>query len=119
MAWTTDPGERVDLPLEGLKGLDGSGAYTSDWMESVETYAIRVAVFFLNGGSGTVQIEEGAFENNGTSGTSSPRTLRTQSIAITSSRGYAELTLCARYYRLKVSGGSANDFVVANIRRIS
>jgi hypothetical protein len=118
MAWTLEPIKRKDLALEGLKLLDGSGAWVSDWLDSSDVYTVRIAVFFLNSGTGTVQVEEAEFDDNASAGSSTPRVIRSQALTVTSSKGYAELYLTARFYRVNVSGGSSNNHVALTVRAV-
>lgn len=118
MGYETSPIPRPDLPLETLAALDGSGAYNSGWIDTGGVFTIRVAVFFLNGESGTVTIQEAAYEGTGEFADSSPRLVRTQSVPVSSSAGYAELDLTCRYFALAISSGDPDDYCSVTVRSV-
>lgn len=119
MSFDEFPPQRGDLLVEGLKLLDGSGAWDSGFVDTEEVFSIRVVVFFLNGGSGAVQVQEAQWDGDVAGASSSPRVIRTQSITISSSKGFAQLDLSARYFKLVVSGGTADDHVNVTVRRVA
>lgn len=107
-----DPPRRNDLTVELFELLDGSGDYTGDWLDTSGVQSVRVSASF-NGGAPTVSIEEAQFD---TSHSGDPRVIRTQSVPVASLHAWAQLDLSARYYRLTVSGGSADNPFAATIR---
>lgn len=107
-----NPPRRTDLTVELFELLDGSGAYTGDWLDTSGVQSVRVSASF-NGGTPTVSVEEAQFDT-GNSG--DPRVIRTQNVPVSSLRAWAGLDLSARYYRLTVSGGSADNPFAATIR---
>lgn len=113
MAWSFNPTHRRDINFELYEVMDGSGDYTTDWLESAEIFTIRVACSF-NGGTPTVRVDEGQYD----SGAGTPRLIRSQSVSVASGRGFAELDLTGRYFRLVVSGGLADNAFAATVRTV-
>lgn len=114
MAWTHTPGRRQDIIVELYEVLDGSGNYTGDWIETSDINTIRVACSF-NGGTPTVRVDEGQYDP---SASGDPRLIRSQSIAFASLRAFGEVDLTARYFRLVVSSGSADNPFASTIRAV-
>lgn len=113
MSWTLVPTARVDLPVEVDVLLNGSGAYTGPWLETVDIFNVRVSCLF-NGGSPTVTVEEGIYTAND----NTPKVIRSQNVPVSSLAAYAALSLSARYFRLTVTGGSADNLFQATIRSV-
>ena len=116
MVWVHDPSRRNDILLEENTILDGSGAYTSPWVETSGIEMIRVAAMF-NGGTPTVKIQEGVYG----SGSNDPSggIVRNQDVVVSGNPGYAELAITARYFRLLITGGTSNGSYRATIRKVS
>lgn len=118
MSFSLDPRPRPDFYLEGEQLLDGSGNWTSDWMETEQGDAhLRLALYFINNFPGSVTIQEGAFDG-GLSGSSFPRVIREQSVTVTGSYAYDQLDLTTRYFRVVVVGGDPNDYVTLTVRKV-
>lgn len=114
MTWTLAPTTRSDIAVEVDELLDGSGNYTGPWLETVDIFTVRVTCRF-NGGSPTVVLEEGIFTTND----SIPKVLRSNTIPISSLHGFAGVDLSCRYFRLVVSGGSADNLFQACVRVVA
>ena len=113
MAWTTNPTHRQDLPLGIYELLDESGDYVGPWLETADIYTVRVVASF-NGGSPILRIDDGQYDN----GSSEPRILRSQTITVAGNKGFAELALSARYFRLVVDSGLADNPFAATVRAV-
>lgn len=95
---------RRDLVLEVDTTLDGSGTYTSAWLDSSDIFDVRALIFFSGSPAPTSALEESNDQTNSysgntlTSGTSAPVT--------------------GRYFRLHVTGGGAGATYRAVVRTI-
>lgn len=114
MSWTLNPTPRGDLLLEQYTSLDGSGAYSGDWIETAGIAAIRVALAF-NGGSPTVRVDESIYPAP-SGGSGVPKVVRENAVPVSSLYGYAEIDLCARYYRVVIAGGLSSGTVSMSVR---
>jgi hypothetical protein len=108
-----NPTLRKDLCLELYEVLDGSGNYTGEWLETSEIFTLRVAALF-NGGSPTTRIEEGQFDTSASGG--EPRVIRSRVVPFASNRAYVQIDLTCRYFRLTITGGSAEESFAATVR---
>lgn len=113
MAWT--PTRRNDILAELWEVLDTSGDYTGAWTETAGIYRIRVACSF-NDGTPTVRIDEGQYDASASG--AEPRLIRNQSVPVSSNRGFAELDLSTRYFRLVVLDGLEENPFAATIRKV-
>jgi hypothetical protein len=113
MSWALNPTRRNDLCLELYEVLDGSGNYTGEWLETSGISAVRVAASFT-GGSPTTRIEEGQFDTSASGG--EPRAIRSQVAPFAGNKAYAQVDLTCRYFRLTVTGGSADESFAATVR---
>lgn len=95
--------QRADLLAEISTTLDGSGNFAGTWIDSGGVKNVRV----IHSSVGvTPQIDESS----------------DQSVILgntTVSGGYAEAPLTARYFRLTVSGGTANATFRAVLRAVN
>jgi hypothetical protein len=106
-------GERDDIMLEESDVLDGSGNYTSPWVETsgVGNY-VRVAAWF-NGGYPTTQLEQGVYSSSG-----SPERVALHEVG-TENPAHGEVPIVARYLRLVITGGTESGAYRASIRKVS
>lgn len=113
MSFTPTP--RVDIPVEIYDLLDGSGDYTTAWLETASVFDVRVCVAG-NGGSPTITVEDGMY--NAPGGTVD--TVRAQGVPWLSATdtAFAEFGLSARYYRVVIVGGNANNPIHITVRSV-
>lgn len=114
MSFSTPLPHRADLVLESWTLLDGSGDFTSDWFDSSGFGRALIAVTF-NGGTPTVRLDEGQYDSS----FSTPRVIRSQSIAVSGNRGFLDTPLTGRFFQLVITGGSADNPFAATIRGLA
>jgi hypothetical protein len=103
--------KRPDLPVEADTTLDGAGTYTGEWVDSSSILSARIA--FALYGSGSVGIEESVDGVN-------PLGFADLPLAPMSTlSNNAVFNPATRYFRVKVTGGSANAVFRVSIRRIA
>lgn len=105
--------------FEGLAATDGSGNFTTDWLDSGGVFRIRVAAQFLNVAGNSLSVQEAIYDGPGSGSGSVPRIVRSQSVSLTNSsfNAYAELDIAARWFRVTLSG-DVSDYVALTIRKV-
>jgi len=115
----TQPPPRNDLVLEDLFPTNGSGSYTSPWLDSGGVLCVRIAIDAINGVSVPNAAVVEAQWDDALGVASAPRIIRSQSLpAGSGTTVYGEIDLTCRYYQLSVSNAPANDFVAITVRRV-
>jgi hypothetical protein len=114
MGFSADLPHRKDLLLEAHPTLDGSGNFSTDWIDSAYVDSVRVACTF-NGGSPVVQVIEGQYDPDSSG---DPRMMRTQTITVSANKAYAELPLTCRFFQFAVTGGLAENPVAVTVRGV-
>lgn len=102
--------KRSDLPVEEDTTLDAAGTYTGDWIDTSSILEARIGYFSYGGGS--VGIEESLDGVN---------PLATADVALTPLSGLANNSTfypACRYFRVKVTGGTANSIFRVSVRRV-
>lgn len=96
---------RSDLPIEIDTTLNGSGAFVSSWADSAGFISVLPVWTDPGGGGLTVSFDYSLDAST---------VLRSVTV-----NHLVEVTIPARYFRLVVSGGSANATFRASIRAVS
>lgn len=107
---------RDDLLLERLFTADASGSAHTDYISSRDVLRVRVVAHFLDAGqSPSVTFEEAQLDSS-----SSPRTIRSKGLSVSSSpdRVYEEIDLTARAFKLIFSSMGDSKIVAVTIRKV-
>ena len=111
MSWEPEPGPRPDLPIESDALTDTAGNYTSDWIETSQAKAIRVACYMATPGA-TVSVQEGMHASD----QSTPRMVRQQNVPASGTYAFGELALSARYFRVVLTDGLTETGIFLSVR---